>query len=90
MLLLGLIGLTLIFVRGSLLAPLRARLPVLGCARCFGFWAGLAGSIAGDPHVQAWLSWIAWAGAVSLCATAADLLLAWIDAHTEGAPRDAG
>lgn len=81
MLLLGLIGLTLVFVRGSLLERLRQRLPVLYCARCWGFWVGLGGGVAGDPHVAAWLSWMAWAGAVSLGATAVDLVFAWIDAR---------
>ena len=82
MLLLGLVGLTLIFVRGSLLEPLRQRLPIFYCARCWGFWVGLGGGVASDPHIGVWLSWIAWAGAVSLCATAADAAIAWVDAHT--------
>jgi len=86
MLLLGLVGLALVLVRGSILQPLQRRAAVLRCARCAGWWVGLIGGAIADSfqvlpaHVGTWLLS---AGAVSVLATAADLLFAWIDSHTK-------
>lgn len=41
--LIGLIGATLIVVRGVIFRPLRRLAPAfLGCSQCFGFWVGAA------------------------------------------------
>jgi hypothetical protein len=83
---LALAGLTLLVVRGSLFERPRAALPsFLGCAMCLGFWAGLTGAAVVDRGVYSYAAAVRWtlcAGLVSLVATTADFVLAWLDSHT--------
>ena len=89
LLVLGLVGVTLALVRGSIFGPLQRRLALLRCARCSGWWVGLVGAAALErgavSYDHAW-RWVLVAGAVSLASTAADLVFAWIDSHTRGDP----
>ena len=87
MLVLGLVGVTLAIVRGSIFEPLRRWLALARCARCSGWWVGLVGAAAverfGVSYERA-AAWVLVAGAVSLTATAADVAIAFVDSHTKG------
>jgi hypothetical protein len=84
----ALIGLTLLVVRGSLLARVRRVWPaLLSCPMCLGFWIGAAdGTFSGLRLPSSWTGALysasTYAGVVSLGATVADFLLAWLDHGT--------
>jgi hypothetical protein len=81
--LLALVGFTIIVVRGSLIAPLRRLWPsMLSCATCSGFWIGALGSSLFSLPLFRLEGAVIAAGVVSLGATFADFLLAWLDAHS--------
>jgi hypothetical protein len=89
--LLALVGLTLVVVRGSLFARVRSVWPSLfGCAMCSGFWVGALGTTGFAIALREYRGSVAlsadavtFGGAVSLCATAADFVFAWLDSHTK-------
>lgn len=87
----GLIGTTLIVVRGTLFAPLRKRLGMLQCAQCLGWWVGLVGGLALNRFMRPPIDWIETGvligGMVSGLAFAADAGLAWLDARAFEAER---
>ena len=88
---LALVGLALVVVRGSILARLRALWPALfGCAMCWGFWTGAIGGAlfsfsehGREPSpIMILIDAVTAAGVVSLGATVADFVLAFLDSHT--------
>lgn len=89
--LLGLIGTTLVIVRGRLFEPLRKRAALARCAQCLGWWVGLVGGLAVTPRVHGPIDWLENAalmgGMVSPLAMAADAAIAWLDAKAFDAER---
>jgi hypothetical protein len=86
--LIGLVGVTLILVRGSIFARLRRSVPILGCAQCLGFWMGAVPSAYGR-FGGPWTGWrnaidILWnatiaGGVISLLSSLAEAILAALD-----------
>lgn len=71
--LLGLVGITIIVVHGTLFRSFRSLLPsLLNCALCTGFWIGLLGAALAHPPSFAWV-WTA--GSVSVIAFLTSLLV---------------
>jgi hypothetical protein len=79
-------AITLVFVRGSIFAPLRSIGPHLwqelaSCALCAGFWIGaILYFLHGEPAYFAFSSWLNVLGFGALTAAAALLLVRVLDA----------
>ena len=81
----GLVGTTLVVVRGQIFEPLRQRLKMLGCVQCAGWWVGALGGVA-LTHPIATLYEAAEAlfvvgGLVSPLSMLTDGAIAWLDAR---------
>jgi len=86
--LIGLVGITLIIVRGTIFGPVRRLWPaLLGCAQCTGTWIGAAAGGAGLLPLGhgAVLDAVFLSGATSVSSLAVDAVLI----HLLGDPKEA-